>query len=291
MNVSLDLSSLTAPEIAQIQRQTGFPIENNKLTVPYFTALAPISPVWTQVVDSNDLWWEFWKDLLYIKGPISSKTGGYELRFGGDLLYWSDGLANPHFVCSPTTKYYLPSRLTHGATSAQLIAADASLIIAARWAVIPAPAKIHYCHFVADFVCEILSPGQTVGGGGPGDLDEKCVKWIRMGVELVWLLDPIGRQTAQYCRRPTGGNAPLVVGAVTYKYANHINAPGPTGDYANYNGIPKPTPATYPAVGYPGVSRLVTAWGGAQGAGAAGNVAGVGPIGGFVFNLNRLDFL
>jgi hypothetical protein len=73
MNITLNLNSLTQSEISQIQKQITYKIQSNKLTVPYFTSIAPLSSIWKKVIAANDIWWEFYKGNLYLKGSMSGK--------------------------------------------------------------------------------------------------------------------------------------------------------------------------------------------------------------------------
>jgi len=71
-----------------------------------------------------------------------------------------------------------------------VLAPDLAFISAERVALIPA---VGYAKMVPDLVAEIISPGDRRAAVG-----RKVTKWLRVGVRVVWVIDPV-RTEARIC--------------------------------------------------------------------------------------------
>jgi Uma2 family endonuclease len=121
---------------------------------------------------------------IIIMPPVGYEGGSIETEVLGELWDWAkhDGRG---IALGPNTGTKLPDGST--------LAPDAFWITKETWKAIPRKLRKKFAPCVPPFVIEVRSPSDR-----KKDLHEKMLVYMRNGVELGWLIDPISRTVRIY---------------------------------------------------------------------------------------------
>ncbi len=124
------------------------------------------------------------KGNIVVMSPTNSKSGFYESQLIGSLVIWNK-IHNNGFVFSSSAGFTLPDNSVRSP--------DASWVSKEVWDSTPEKEKNRFARITPEFIAEIRSQSDNLN-----QLKEKMESWIKNGVKLAWLIDPINQNTLLY---------------------------------------------------------------------------------------------
>jgi Uma2 family endonuclease len=121
---------------------------------------------------------------IIIMSPVGGEGSYAESKVNSQLDAWADGDGRG-IVFSPNVGLQLPDGST--------LSPDACWVPLELWEAVPRRQRRRFVPVVPPFVIEIRSPTDRIK-----DLHEKMLTYLRNGVELGWLIDPIARKVRIY---------------------------------------------------------------------------------------------
>ncbi|MCF8247947.1 MAG: Uma2 family endonuclease [Saprospiraceae bacterium] len=132
---------------------------------------------------------------LTIMTPVGFDSGIYEDDTYGELRSWRKAIGKGKSL-SPSTGFRLPDGSTHSA--------DGAWVSDAKVAALTAEQRQKFAPIVPDFVIEVRSNSDRLA-----KLKKKMADvWIKNGVQLAWLIDPIDKKAYVYRQNGTVDTIP-----------------------------------------------------------------------------------
>jgi Uma2 family endonuclease len=116
---------------------------------------------------------------IIIMSPVSSLSGLYSSEIFGQLYIWNKSHGRG-IVFDASTGFTLPDR--------SVFSPDAAWILKEKWDNLSNEDKNKFAFLSPDFIIEVRSKSDHLE-----DLKKKMGVWIKNGIQLAWLIDPVDK--------------------------------------------------------------------------------------------------